>query len=537
MVKDALDIIIKNDVRSRKRAHGLCYRVLREKYPHLHNKFVQEAYKRALAMYRSYRKLLNKWRRLQEKKKTKISPPSPPTIESNRVIELHVDTYKLERKHSFLVLTVSKGSGVYLRFLVMEYDYARKELEGARLGNSRLLIDSKSIYLLLTIRRNVEVNEHRNKLFIDINEDSVDCLLVNYDRNEAVLFSIRHDIRKIRTNYKRIRKSIQEKVENPRLRNKLLAKYGFRERKRVEDRLKKITTLLAEIAKEYSADLVRENLKDLRLNSKKRSKQLNYRLSTFPYRRFIEYIDYKFNEHGLSVLEVDAKKTSITCPICGYVDKKNRIGREGFRCRRCSFTFNAQYVACLNLFSRSNDGSVAIRSGRLFLITRKADSVVPVDVAPDEPPNHMRWMREKPVQVTKILVITKRKYTGNHYGREKAVEVLRIVRAFVIIVQPTDEDYAEASALCIELKKQDKNLSLIDALGYVLAKRLKILFLTGDREFKDLNDVYDLEEIAAKVQEAFKRLEYYRGPITGRLDEVTLKELEEWMTIKTSKIK
>ena len=75
------------------------------------------------------------------------------------------------------------------------------------------------------------------------------------------------------------------------------------------------------------------------------------------------------------------------------------------------------------------------------------------------------------------------------YGREKAVEVLRIVRAFVTIVQPTDEDYAEASALHIELKKQSKKLSLIDALGYVLAKRLKILFLTGDREFKDLDNV------------------------------------------------
>ena len=49
-----------------------------------------------------------------------------------------------------------------------------------------------------------------------------------------------------------------------------------------------------------------ENLKDLRLNGRKKSKQLNYRLSTFPYRRFIEYIDYKFNERRLSVLEVEA---------------------------------------------------------------------------------------------------------------------------------------------------------------------------------------------------------------------------------------
>ncbi|MCD6488343.1 MAG: hypothetical protein J7K21_03870 [Desulfurococcales archaeon] len=76
-------------------------------------------------------------------------------------------------------------------------------------------------------------------IFIDINEDSIDCLLVNYDKSEAMLSSIKHDIRRIRTSYRRTRKSIQEKVKNPRLRIKLLAKYGLRERKRVKDRLKR----------------------------------------------------------------------------------------------------------------------------------------------------------------------------------------------------------------------------------------------------------------------------------------------------------
>ncbi len=408
MIREALDIIIKNDVRSRKKAHELCYRVLREKYPCLHNKFVQEAYKRALAMYRSYRKLLNKWKRLPEKKRKKTSPPSPPRIEGNSVLELHIDTYKLEKRYGFLVLTISKGSSVYLKFLVMDYSYARRELSGAKLGNSKILIDEDNICLLLTIRKNVKVGEHRNKLFIDINEDSVDCLLVDYDKGKATLFSIKHDIRKIRTNYRRIRKSIQEKVKNPYLRKKLLAKYGHRERKRVEDRLKKITTLLAEIGRQYSADLVRENLKDLKINSRRISRQLNYRLSTFPYRKFIEYIDYKFYERGLNVVEVDAKKSSITCPVCNYVDKKNRVNKEAFKCRKCSFTFNAQYVACLNLFSRSNDGKVVIRSGRLYLIPRKAGPVVPVNVAPDEPPNQVRWLRGKPVQVPIISQIPKR---------------------------------------------------------------------------------------------------------------------------------
>ena len=128
MIGKALNIIMRNDVRSRKKAHELCYKFLREKYPYLHNKFVQEAYKRALATYRSYRKLLNKWKRLPENRRKKVSPPSPPKVDENRVIELHIDTYKLERKHGFLTLVISKGSRVYLKFLVMEYEYARREL-------------------------------------------------------------------------------------------------------------------------------------------------------------------------------------------------------------------------------------------------------------------------------------------------------------------------------------------------------------------------------------------------------------------------
>ena len=55
--------------------------------------------------------------------------------------------------------------------------------------------------------------------------------------------------------------------------------------------------------------------------------------------------------------------------------------------------------------------AIAIRSGKICL-TRKAGSVVPVDVAPDEPPNKMRWLREKPVQL--VSIISKTQCTGNH---------------------------------------------------------------------------------------------------------------------------
>jgi len=49
---------------------------------------------------------------------------------------------------------------------------------------------------------------------------------------------------------------------------------------------------------------------------------------------------------------------------------------------------------------------------------RKTAPVVAVDVAPDEPPIKMRWLRGKPVQVSKISKITQISCTGNHCVEE-----------------------------------------------------------------------------------------------------------------------
>ena len=48
-------------------------------------------------------------------------------------------------------------------------------------------------------------------------------------------------------------------------------------------------------------------------------------------------------------------------------------------------------------------------------------------------------------------------------------------------------------------------------------------------EREDPSDVYDLAQVAGALQEALRRLGFYRGPATGRLDEETLRALEAWM--------
>ncbi|MEM0458986.1 MAG: transposase, partial [Thermofilaceae archaeon] len=321
---------------------------------------------------------------------------------ANRVVDLHIDTFRIEEEDGFKILRLSIGSGEYARFIMLVYDHALRELNNAKVSNSKIIVDRDALYLLLTIRRNVEVFEHRNKLVIDINEDNVACLLVDYEKSRAVLFTISYDVSRLRENYRRIRRSIQKKVENIYERNRLLEKYGARERNRVEDRVKKVTTVLAEIARMHKADIVRENLRDMKMNGRKGSRKLNYRLQTLPYRKIIFNLEYKAYERGLNVVEVDARRTSITCPSCGYMDRENRIG-DRFKCKKCGFEFNSHYVACLNLFSRLNDGWVVIRGGRIYVYL-EAGSVVPVNVAPNDPANNEQVLREKPVSVIPKII-------------------------------------------------------------------------------------------------------------------------------------
>ncbi len=204
LLKDALKMIIENDIRTRKQAHETCYKMLRRKHPKLHNKFIQEAYKRALAMYKSYLKLKKRY----EKGLLKFEP-SLPKINENNVVDLHIDNFKLVRINGMLLLTISKSKGEYIRFVVLEYAYFKKHLgEGWKIQNSKIIVDN-TIYIHLTISKPITPKLHENKLVVDVNEDTVDCLLVT--REIAVFFKVRHDIRKIRLNYRRIRKSIQKK--------------------------------------------------------------------------------------------------------------------------------------------------------------------------------------------------------------------------------------------------------------------------------------------------------------------------------------
>lgn len=100
-------------------------------------------------------------------------------------------------------------------------------------------------------------------------------------------------------------------------------------------------------------------------------------------------------------------------------------------------------------------------------------------------PNYEKYKKDVAIITTKLnlmelhygLLLSYRKETADYYFDSYSKFVIEI----------TDDIIKLAN----EFKKvmKTRNLSYVDCVGYVLAKSRNIKFLTGDRQFKDLDNV------------------------------------------------
>ena len=152
------------------------------------------------------------------------------------------------------------------------------------------------------------------------------------------------EIKRIRGLYSHIRRNLQEK--------KLLKKVkeiGAKEKRKVNQQLHIIANQIIQYAKQFPKPvIVMENLNGIRRNFKK-SKKLNRRLHSLPFRKIQTIIEYKANLEGIRVeylTKKETRNTSKTCHKCGYVTQvKERI----FKCPRCGLTYNRDLNAAINI--------------------------------------------------------------------------------------------------------------------------------------------------------------------------------------------
>jgi putative transposase len=105
-------------------------------------------------------------------------------------------------------------------------------------------------------------------------------------------------------------------------------------------------------AADMGATIVLENLKDIRKRvTAKRRSQTKRRMHSWPFASLKAKIEYKAEQRGCRVVAVDPRHTSQACSRCGHTARNNRRSQSAFKCRKCRFHLNADYVELHNLSS------------------------------------------------------------------------------------------------------------------------------------------------------------------------------------------
>lgn len=147
-----------------------------------------------------------------------------------------------------------------------------------------------------------------------------------------------------------------------RLRKKLSAKFTtsarrlYNRRKRKEKRFAAhvnhaISKRLVAEAQRTKRAIALEDLSGIRDRVRARQPQ-RATLHSWSFYQLRSFVEYKARMAGVSVILVDPRNTSRTCPACGHCEKANRVSQDRFLCRSCNLAGFADHIAALNLRDR-----------------------------------------------------------------------------------------------------------------------------------------------------------------------------------------
>ena len=98
--------------------------------------------------------------------------------------------------------------------------------------------------------------------------------------------------------------------------------------------------------------IVLENLTHIRKSFKKgiKSKKLNRRMNSLPFRKLQEYIKYKALQKGFQTIYIDPKNTSKVCHRCGFINHVEY--RRNYECSQCGLEYDRDLNVSINIAHR-----------------------------------------------------------------------------------------------------------------------------------------------------------------------------------------
>jgi putative transposase len=157
-------------------------------------------------------------------------------------------------------------------------------------------------------------------------------------------------IEAVRQKYHNLRKALQKKGTKSAKRHlKKISKNEANFRKNTNHVISK---KLVDKAKGTFRSINLEELKGIREKVTVRKNQ-RAKHSGWAFFQLQQFVVYKAKRVGVSVQFVNPRYTSQSCSVCGHTERANRKSQSVFVCKQCSFSYNADKNAALNISLRA----------------------------------------------------------------------------------------------------------------------------------------------------------------------------------------
>lgn len=212
-------------------------------------------------------------------------------------------------------------------------------------GQVDLLYKNNEFYLYATC----ETPEDLEYKPVDIL--GIDLGVTNIAVDSAKEFYNNNQLENKRSKYAKLRKHLQKKQTKSAKRK--LKKISGKESRFRKDVNHQISKKIVSKAKSTNSAIALEDLKGIKertIVKKCRKKQRDKR-NAWSFHQLRLFIQYKAKLSGVPVVIVNPAYTSIMCPKCTAIDKKNRKTQSEFCCTGCNYTEHADVVGSINIAS------------------------------------------------------------------------------------------------------------------------------------------------------------------------------------------
>jgi IS605 OrfB family transposase len=150
-------------------------------------------------------------------------------------------------------------------------------------------------------------------------------------------------VKKVRGKFAYIRKALQSK--GTKSAKRLLRKISRKERRFVTD----INHCISKTIVNSPYDIFAlEDLTSIRVQSRRKGKEFSRKLNNWAFCQLAQFLEYKAEAFGKSVIYIDPRFSSQKCSKCGDIRKENRNGNS-YHCKACGFQLHSDLNAARNI--------------------------------------------------------------------------------------------------------------------------------------------------------------------------------------------